>query len=324
MPSAADIPLSCRTCTFYGKCFGAQRLEGLLPSAAEAGEVIAHPLSVAETTTRVLRSGTTGPCVVFLHEAGGRADRWVHNLHAVALHGFRAFALDLPGHGMATKRAGGEVSVSGHAAFLDAALAAIGADRAILVGASFGGDVAAHYASLRPGRVTSLILSASTAGLEPGPEARERLRRAVRSRSRDATRERLRRIFLSPYLATEDLVEEEFRINASPGAVEALGALADRLLTEPAADPAERARMAERLPTLLIWGAEDRILPLHLAEDALAAMRGAATLAVIPDAGHAAAFEKPGLFNRALLDFLSGTLAAPRRDGVRVIQSALG
>jgi pimeloyl-ACP methyl ester carboxylesterase len=70
----------------------------------------------------------------------------------------RVTAYDLRGHGYSTAPASGYTSAD-HAADLLALMDAIGADRASLVGHSFGGVIAAHAAVLAPGRVESLVLS---------------------------------------------------------------------------------------------------------------------------------------------------------------------
>jgi pimeloyl-ACP methyl ester carboxylesterase len=58
------------------------------------------------------------------------------------------------------------------------------------------------------------------------------------------------------------------------------------------------------LPTLLLPGAEDLIVPLHEAQAMHAAIRGS-RLAVIPDAGHLPNLENPSAFNQAIRDFLA-------------------
>ena len=55
---------------------------------------------------RARASGTAGAPVVLVHGTGGRADRWVRNIDAVASSGLHVYAVDLPGHGFASKGEG--------------------------------------------------------------------------------------------------------------------------------------------------------------------------------------------------------------------------
>ena len=56
-------------------------------------------------------------------------------------------------------------------------------------------------------------------------------------------------------------------------------------------------------PTLLIWGAADRVMPRAYADQWKRAIPGGATLRVIPDAGHLAELDQPAAVARAVLDF---------------------
>jgi DNA-binding transcriptional LysR family regulator len=80
--------------------------------------------------------------------------------------------------------------------------------------------------------------------------------------------------------------------------------LVDCTVTDPNA-PITRAirRPTINVPTLVIWGSEDRVLPLAESE-ALQRGIGGAELAILPDAGHASNQERPVEFNALLRSFL--------------------
>ena len=59
------------------------------------------------------------------------------------------------------------------------------------------------------------------------------------------------------------------------------------------------------MPTLIVWGARDRVVPLAQARDAVGRLRRG-RLAVIPDCGHPPQIERPELFLEALGSFLDG------------------
>jgi 2-hydroxy-6-oxonona-2,4-dienedioate hydrolase len=103
------------------------------------------------------------------------------------------------------------------------------------------------------------------------------------------------------------MIEEEYRINNSPGAKEAfekLGAyIADRLDDDVVGE--KLASVAGRVPTLLIWGAEDKTVALSIGE-AAQKLLGNPPLAVIAGAAHTSYYENAEAFNRVLLEFLGG------------------
>jgi len=100
-------------------------------------------------------------------------------------------------------------------------------------------------------------------------------------------------------------VREEFLINNSPGAAESFVAISDYI-----ADHIDDDVVGPRLaglqggpPVLLIWGSEERAVPLETGE-AAHRLIGGSELAVIGSASHAPYFERPEQFNRVLLEFL--------------------
>jgi 2-hydroxy-6-oxonona-2,4-dienedioate hydrolase len=108
-------------------------------------------------------------------------------------------------------------------------------------------------------------------------------------------------------------VREETLVNTSPGAEHAL----DRLLTYLRAGINEHLTgerlAASGLPIRLVWGAEDRWIPLDIAWRVAAALPSA-PLYIMKSAGHAPYFERPDTFNDIVLDFLSDT--AHQKPGV--------
>ena len=65
--------------------------------------MIQYPLGAAGTLTRVLEAGRGDRTMLLVHGVGARADRWRLNLDALAEAGYHAYAIDLPGHGLAEK-----------------------------------------------------------------------------------------------------------------------------------------------------------------------------------------------------------------------------
>jgi pimeloyl-ACP methyl ester carboxylesterase len=270
--------------------------------------VIAYPLSVASATTRVLEAGTGERAVLLLHGVGARADRWRHNILPLARAGFHVYAVDFPGHGFATKGTAPRYSVAGYAQFVREVLDELGVARAALVGTSLGGNVAAQVALDRPDLVDALVLVGPLGLVPVGAAGREGLAKAVVDTSRDGIRRKLRVLVDDVDLVTESWVEEEWRINNSAGAAEALAELAAYFahqLDDDVVGGRLRAARAE-IPVLLVWGSADVLVPTALAAEALSVLPEGTPSVLIPAAGHAPYLERPEEFNAPVLDFLTG------------------
>jgi 2-hydroxy-6-oxonona-2,4-dienedioate hydrolase len=305
-----DAPSSCRSCTFLTKCFGSNDVP-VARSTALPNEWKTYPLQLGSTFVRVLSCGDNGPPIVFVHGPAGSADRWSFNLNSFYQAGYLALALDLPGHGLASKTLNEPFSVPGYARVLAAFLDEL-AEPAVLVGASVGAHIAAYCATQMPGRVKALVLVSGGGAIPLGSEHRERLRRIATYRSREGGLERLRRCLFDPRLAAGDIVEQEFRLNTSPGAEQCLHAFR-RYIAEGIDDDVVGVRLRElatQIPCLVVWGADDKILPSTFGLAMQAAIGGSSRFIAIKNTGHAPYFERPWEFNQTLLRFL-GTPEGP-------------
>ena len=108
-------------------------------------------------------------------------------------------------------------------------------------------------------------------------------------------------------LVSEAFIEEEYRINSSPGATEAFARLSEYFLNSVDDDAvgSDLAKLASALPILMIWGAEDESVPLAIGERA-AELLGGPPFARIGKAAHAPFYEQPAAFGRAVVTFLEG------------------
>src|ERR1700730_11882993 len=231
--------------------------------------------------------------VVLLHGFGADLNTWMFTQPALA-EGRRVIALDLPGHGGSAKDVG-----SGNAEhFTDAvasAAGALGIERVHLVGHSIGGAVAASLALRRPELVATLTLIAS-AGL--GPEINAGfIDGFVRASRRREAVEVLNLLVHDPALVSRAMVEDVLRYKRLDGVAAALATIAEawigaRLtvldLTPPIA--------ALGLPIQIIWGREDRIIPVSHAEALASRLR----VHILNDAGHLPHMEKAGEVSRLL------------------------
>ncbi len=267
-------------------------------SAAGRGRdaVAVYPLQIGGHTGRVVECGAGDNTLLCLHGAGSRADRWAAALPGLALAGYHVYALDFPGHGLASKPADLDYTAPRFAQWVVDAIKALELRSVTLAGTSLGGHVAGLVAVDHPELVTDLICVGST-GITEFPESLHQPQDVVADASEAGIRRKLGLLVADQNQVTDLWVREESMINSSPGALHALNATASFVN-----HGTNRYLVGERLnsrdfdhPVLFVWGADDRWTPPSLGEAAHAAVRRSA-LRLMPKCGHAPYFEDPNLF----------------------------
>lgn len=279
------------------------------PSEASSGPLpptIAYPYAVDGVVLRVLEAGSGPETIVLLHGVGARADRWHRNIGAFATAGYRVFAIDFPGHGFSDKSAATRHSAPAYADLVRRFAAAVAPERpVILIGTSLGGHVAAIATLADPGAVRSLVLVGPVGLRQVGDDARRRIAESIVDTSLDGIRQKLSFVLARDDLVTPEWVEEENRINTSPGAADALAAIAAYFAEDLDADvisAEELHALVAAVPTLLVWGAEDQVVPTRVADELERELD--VPLVRIASAGHLPYLESPSEFNDAVLSFL--------------------
>ena len=266
------------------------------------------------------RIGGSGPLLLLVHGIAGRSATWEDV--APALGGrFTLLAPDLPGHGESSKPRG-DYSLGAYANTLRDLVGALGFESGSVIGHSLGGGIAMQLAYQFPERCERLIL-VSSGGL--GREVHPLLRSATlpgaeivipllcnqgTRRSVDGVTRWIARLGLRP---GPDL-DELWRAFASLGdaaARRAFLATARSVIDAGGqrVDATNRLYLAQELPTLIVWGERDPLIPVHHAHAAHRQIPGS-RLAVFPGAGHFPHRSHPKRFAEVVLDFLKTTSAA--------------
>ena len=277
----------------------------VVPEMSEDGEAAAEgpaprEIEIGGKRLRYLEMGAgDGPPIVFIHGFGADLNSWMFNQPALA-EKHRTVALDLSGHGGSTKVLDFALDPAGFGADVDHVLAALNIGRVHLVGHSLGGGIAIAFAVAHPDRVASLTLIAP-AGLGREINAAFIDGFVKMERRRDA-QDVLKLLVHDPDLVSRAMVEDVLRYKRLDGVAPALQALANSFFP----DGVQRHLLADRLTTLampvqIIWGREDRIIPVAHAE----ALAGKVPVHVL-DAGHLPHMEKSAEVNRLIARFLEG------------------
>lgn len=279
-------------------------------------DVPTYVMSSHGNEVHYVRAGS-GPPVVLLHGVLGSRRSWAQLVSLLA-EDFTLIAPDLLGHGDSSKPRG-DYSLGAHAGGLRDLLDELGVERATVVGHSLGGGVSMQFSWLFPERVERLVL-VSSGGLGrdlslllrvPTLPGVEFVLPVVSSpwvaKGGQLLGRQLQRIGLR---SGPDL-EELWRGYLGLGTVEARRAFLATLRT--VVDPGGQTisavdkfpSMAD-IPTMIIWGGRDRLIPVQHGIDAHRAIPGS-RLEIFSKAGHFPHLDEPRRFASLLVEFVEDT-----------------
>jgi pimeloyl-ACP methyl ester carboxylesterase len=251
-----------------------------------------------------------GPPLLFVHGLAGCWQNWLENIpHFAATH--RVVAVDLPGFG-SSPMPPWQITIPAYGRFLRDFCERLGIDRCSLVGNSMGGFIATELAISEPERVDDLVL-VSAAGITWARARREpavmiaRVGRAaapalLKLQTSGMRRRRLRKVafqgaFFDPTGLRREMLWENFvpAMN-SPGYFDAMSNLWGYDI---------RHRLEEiEVPTLIVWGRNDRVVPVPAALSYEKRIGNNAELVIFDRCGHVPQIERPVRFNRVVEGFL--------------------
>ena len=266
-------------------------LDGLRVHYQEAGDVAAPPL-------------------VLIHGFGSSTLVWSKVFLDLATAGFRVIAIDMLGYGYSGKPRKGEYTIDGQARVLMQLLDRLSIERAVIVGSSYGGAVAATCALDYPDRVEKLVLVGTVSNNRPLDFTLMRVFGAplvgdvvspLLIGSRRLLRMRMKRVY-----DRHSWVLDERRVDARHQPLRAAGTQRAMIRTvrEWNAERISRDAHLIQQPTLLLWGENDREIPMADGERLHAEIPGS-RLIVFLNCGHLPHEEYPEAFTRLVRDFVS-------------------
>ena len=267
------------------------------PEDAEEAEPPTRTVTVDGRELQYLEVGDGGATpVVLVHGFGGDLNNWLFTTESLS-GGRTIYAVDLPGHGASGK------DVSSFAELVSALcglLDALGVDRVHLVGHSTGGAVALRAAVDRPDRVASLTLIDS-AGL--GADINDGyVSGFIEAGRRRELKGVLQLLFADPDLVTRQLVDDVLRYKRKDGVDAALRALAAELFPNGGQALDLRADLEGlAAPVLVIWGADDQVIPASHAQD----LPDGVQVHVLDGQGHSPHMEAANDVNRLIGRFIA-------------------
>jgi pimeloyl-ACP methyl ester carboxylesterase len=223
---------------------------------------------------------------------------------------FRLISVDLPGHGLTGSWPRDEYTIEAYTDFIEVLADELRLDRFVLAGHSMGGAVAWSFAATRPDRVAYLVLVDSS-GYPRDGEAPRSLRLArtpllgdlgIYFKPEFLTRRALLEAYADPAMVTPEMLTRYADLQRFPGN---RAATLDRLRTQEPLDPTPLKRLA--VPTLILWGVQDRWVPAADAFRFQDDIKGA-RLALFEKAGHNPMEEEPAATAAAVAAFLPDKL----------------
>lgn len=256
----------------------------------------------------------SGEPVVLVHGFGEFLEIWSYNLDEFSAN-YRVYALDLPGHGKSEAPPPAKpLTLSYTAQLLARFMESLNLDRVNLMAHSLGALVSLKLALIKPELVNKLVL-VDAAGFNQSLPLHYRLATLpwlgeflFRPTFRFVHRIGLKRGFYNTDIITEEWIDLSYRYLKARGAKDALlstlrcNSSLKGLLPESSVSNKLQQITA---PTLVVHGAQDRVIPLDVASRVYQAIPGA-ILQVFRDCGHCPHIEKAEEFNRAAIAFFNG------------------
>lgn len=273
----------------------------LTPGAAP----LAPALSVeVDGTTVNYTSNVKSPenlTLVLIHGFGASIESWF-DVHPALAAKLQVVRLDLLGHGFTGKPVAGDYSPRGHTRLVTRFLEKLGLKRVVLAGHSMGGGIALlmiqnTLAQSRPFEVAGLVLISSSGYPQKLPFFIEILRDPVQRffsqliPVEQRTRYTLEKIFFLHSRVTPDRLHRYAYFAGLPGSQHALTQTALQIAPPDLEQLSAQIRQV-RVPTLILWGDQDRIVPLENAHRFHRDIQGS-TLHILPQTGHMPPEERP-------------------------------
>ncbi|HET9450144.1 MAG TPA: alpha/beta fold hydrolase [Aggregicoccus sp.] len=245
-----------------------------------------------------LKGEGSGPPVLLVHGLGGSANGFSRVLFGLAKRFRQVLAVDLPGHGFSPEVCGGPICVRAHFEALQGYCQQVVKEPAYVVGNSLGGAMAVELGAQAPELVRALALVAPAGADLPPGRIDAVLRDMIEVRSASDARALTRRLFHEAPLPALLFSHELRKFYGTP----TVRALAQEALEARAALRPE-VLGSLKMPTLLLWGASEKLLPYESLDYFRAHLPPHAKVKVVEGFGHVPQMERPAELVSHLVEF---------------------
>lgn len=249
---------------------------------------------------RYLESGSSKKVLVLVHGLGASADRWSRVIPLFA-RAFRVVAPDLLGSGY-SDRPSLDYTLDFFSGFLNDFFARIGISNLYMIGSSMGGQIAAVHSISNPKNIEKLVLVSPAGFMKRSTVALDAYVMAALYPNRDNATRAFAMMGGSDAHADQDIVDgfvSRMMIHNSKFAfMSALLGLQNSKLAHSDLETIS-------VPTMLVWGANDPVIPLKFADNFTSAIPNC-RLHVMEGSGHTPYVHDPDAFVASVLKFFDG------------------
>jgi len=257
----------------------------------------------------------TAPAIILLHGFGASLDTWEAWSIILSQH-YRVIRFDLPGFGLTGPDPTGDYSDQRATQIIAALMDELHIQTASIIGNSLGGRIAWHFAAAYPSRVDKLILISPDGFASPGfeydkpPAIPWIMKLLPYTLPKFMLRANLAIAYANPKNLTPATLTRYHDLMLAPGDRDAILARMSQTILQ---DPTTTLRQIPA-PTLILWGAKDRMIPISNAADYQRDIPHN-TLTTLPTLGHVPFEEAPALSITPVLAFLAAPVDKQGQGG---------
>jgi 2-hydroxy-6-oxonona-2,4-dienedioate hydrolase len=258
-------------------------------------------LKVDDLLIRYIDTQSKGKSVLLIHGLGGSIESWINNIGTLSTKQLRVIAVDLPGFGSSDKPQI-NYTINFYTKFVEKFINYLKISSPIsIVGSSLGGHIAAEVA-IKYYKIVYKLVLVSPAGVLPisfrGTPALLKYTTILKARTVQEVKRGLSSVDNNS--VDESYAQIVYQKLSMPGAKEAfLSALRGSTRS-----PRLNRRLHKiKAETLLIWGKEDRIIPVKFIEPFIKMKN--CRLLLLENCGHRPHIDKPEFFNSTIADFIN-------------------
>jgi 2-hydroxy-6-oxonona-2,4-dienedioate hydrolase len=252
---------------------------------------------------RYLEQGSSDRNVILVHGLGGSAERWLEVMPLLS-YKYRVIAPDMIGFGHSDKPLT-DYTIEFFAKFLSSFIDSLGINKTILIGTSLGGQIAAQCAA-SDDAIEKLVLVAPSGAMKHSTPTLDAYIMAALYPNQISARIAFE-MMLHSGTVDEFTVTDFVKTMTAPNAK--LAFLSSVLSIKNS--QIHKGLRKIKIPTLLVWGNEDKMIPIEYAKEFLGSIRNCKFLE-LKGMGHLPHVERPEMFSESVLEFLDSKLVIAR------------
>lgn len=254
--------------------------------------------------------GSKGKVLLFIHGFSASTWSWRLNMEPLSKD-FHVYALDLKGFGYTAKPKDSDYTLNAQAKLVADFMDALKIKSATLIGNSMGGAISMKVALNFPDKVEKLVL-VDSAGVSEGIVMFGVLGKNISTNSLSKTLNSLfmnehiiksiiKSLYMHKELKTDEVAEGYVKPFRTPGIEDAFAEMVKGFVSD---DDLPKRIPEIKIPTLIVWGEDDTIIPVSAAHKFNELIKGS-KLITYPQAGHMPMEEHPAEFNKAIAEFVN-------------------